>query len=256
MNQTADQQYAALAGLIDHSALHPTLTDADLEQAVAVARAYRSAALCIKPHGVAMAAAGLAGSGVQVCTVIGFPHGSSAIGVKVFETERACREGATEIDMVLTIGKVMSGDWGYIAAELAEINAAAKANGALVKVIFENDFLTSEQIVRLCRLCTEAGIAFVKTSTGFGFVKQANGDYNYRGATVEQLKLMVASVGPGVQVKAAGGVRNLDDLLRIRELGVTRVGATATAAMLDAWRARLGLAPIALAAKAAAAGGY
>lgn len=252
---TADADYAALAQLIDHSALHPTMTDGDLGQAIAVARAYRTAALCIKPHAVPLAAAGLAGSGVQVCTVIGFPHGSSSIGVKVFETEQACREGATEIDMVVTIGKVLSGDWGYVRAELGEINAAAAAQRAIVKVIFENDFLTSEHIVRLCQLCTEAGIAFVKTSTGFGFVRQADGGYGYRGATEEHLRLMLANVGAQVRVKAAGGVRSLEDLLRFRDLGVTRVGATATAGMLDAWRKRLRLPAIVLTQAAATAGG-
>lgn len=254
---TAQADYTAVAKLIDHSALHPTLTDADLEQALAIAKAYGAASICIKPYAVPLATARLQGSGVLVCTVVGFPHGSAAIGAKVAETVRACLDGATEIDMVVNIGKVLSKDWGYVRAELAEVNAAAKAHGAIVKVIFENDFLADEHIVQLCRLCTETGIAFVKTSSGFGFVKQANGDYNYKGATAAHLTLMVASVGPGVQVKAAGGVRNLDDLLKVRDLGCTRVGATATAAMLDAYRLRLGLPAIPLAkSAAAAAGGY
>lgn len=252
---SALDDYTALARIIDHSALHPTLTDADLAKAIGIAKAYGAAAICIKPYAVPLAAAGLRGSGVQVCTVIGFPHGSSAIGVKVAETERACLDGASEIDMVTNIGKVLSADWGYIAAELAEVNAMAKRHGAIVKVIFENDFLDQHHIVQLCHLCTEAGIAFVKTSSGFGFVKQASGDYNYKGATLEHLALMVASVGPGVQVKAAGGVRTLDELIKVRDLGVTRVGATATAVMMDAWRQRLGL-PVIGAAQAAVAGGY
>ena len=251
---STETDYAALAGLIDHSALHPTLTDGELEAALATALAYRTATVCIKPYAVPLAATRLRGSTVQVCTVVGFPHGSSAIAVKVLETIHACRDGAREIDMVVNVGKVLSGDWEYIRRELVEINAAATAHGALVKVIFENDFLADGHIVRLCQLCSAAGIAFVKTSTGFGFVKQAAGGYDYRGATMEHLRLMLASVGPGVQVKAAGGVRSLDDLLRIRALGVTRVGATATAAMLDTWRARHGLP--AIASVAAVAGGY
>lgn len=252
---SALDDYAALARLIDHSALNPTMTDADLANAIAVAKAYAVAAICIKPYAVAPAAAALRGTGVQVCTVIGFPHGSATIGAKVDETVRACLDGATEIDMVLNIGKVLSDDWGWIAAELAEVNAAARRHGAITKVIFENDFLDDTRIVRLCRLCTEAGVAFVKTSTGYGFVKQANGDYNYKGATHHHLKLMLANVGPGVQVKAAGGVRTLADLIAVRDLGVTRVGATATAAMLGAFRAQAGLPPIA-AVQAAAAAGY
>lgn len=252
---SAIDDYNALAKLIDHSALNPTLTDTDLANAIAVAKAYGVAALCIKPYAVAQAAAALRGTGVQVCTVIGFPHGSAAIGAKVDETVRACLDGATEIDMVLNIGKVLSDDWGYIAAELAEVNAAARRHGAITKVIFENDYLDDARIVRLCKLCTEAGVAFVKTSTGFGFVKQANGDYNYKGATLHHLKLMRDSVGAGVQVKAAGGVRNLDDLLKVRDLGVTRVGATATVAMLGAYRKQLGL-PAIGAVQASTAGGY
>lgn len=254
---SSETDYAAIAGLIDHSALHPTMTDTELESAAAIAVAYRTAALCIKPYAVPFAAARLHGSGVQVCSVVGFPHGSSAIAIKVAETERACREGASEIDVVVNVGKVLSADWQYVRNELTAVNAAATAHGAIVKVIFENDFLLHEHIVHLCQLCSEIGIAFVKTSTGYGFVKQPDGGYGYRGATEEHLRLMLAHVGPGVQVKAAGGVRTLDDLLRIQALGVTRVGATATAAMLDAWRIRHGLPAIVLEQKAVAtAGGY
>lgn len=248
---------ADLARMIDHSALHPTMTDRDLEEHCATARAWGCATLCIKPYAVPLARQRLAGSSTGVCTVIGFPHGSSATGIKAAEAARAAVEGAVEIDMVANIGKVLSGDWSYVQADIAEVNAAARVHGATLKVIFENDFLQDEHIVRLCQICTAVGVAFVKTSTGYGFVKQANGDYNYKGATERHLRLMVANVGPGVQVKAAGGVRNLDDLLRIRALGVTRVGATATAAMLSEARKRLGLPALAAApAAAAATGGY
>ena len=245
---------ADLARMIDHSALHPTMTDRDLEGHCATAREQGCASICIKPYAVPMARARLAGSATAVCTVIGFPHGSAAIGIKVAETLRACDEGATEIDLVVNIGKVLSEDWGYLAAELGELQAAVNARKAISKVIFEVDFLKDAHIVKLCRLCTDAGCQFVKTSTGYGYVKQPNGDYNYKGATSEALKLMAANVGPGVQLKAAGGVRTLDDLLRVRALGCTRVGATATVAILDEARKRHGQAVSGKPATASASG--
>jgi len=145
---------------------------------------------------------------------------------------RAIADGATEIDVVVNIGKVLGGDWDYVSAELKAVNAACTTRGAILKVIFENDYLSDAPIIRLCEICTEVGVAFVKTSSGYGFVKQPNGDYNYRGATDHQLRLMRQHSGPNVQIKAAGGVRTLDDLLRVRTLGVTRIGATATEAIL------------------------
>jgi len=245
---------ADLARMIDHSALHPTMTDRELEGHCATARDNACASICIKPYAVPMARARLAGSATAVCTVIGFPHGSNAIGIKVAETLRACDEGATEIDLVVNIGKVLSEDWGYLAAELGELQAAVVSRKAISKVIFEVDFLKDAHIIKLCRLCTDAGCQFVKTSTGYGYVKQANGDYNYKGATSEALKLMAANVAPGVQLKAAGGVRTLDDLLRVRALGCTRVGATATVAILDEARKRHGLAVSGKPAAASASG--
>lgn len=221
-----------LARMIDHSLLHPTLTDAQLRTGLQVARDCGCATACVKPGAVPLAAALLAGSGVGVCAVAGFPHGNSHPEIIVAEAERAVREGASEIDIVVNAGKVLGGDWNYVRAELQLVNDAVTSRGALLKVIFENDFLQDEHIIRLCQLCTGLGIAFVKTSTGYGFVKQPNGDYNYRGATDAHLRLMRQHCGPGVQIKAAGGVRTLDDLLRVRALGVTRVGATATEAIL------------------------
>ena len=245
---------ADLARMIDHSALHPTMTDRDLEGHCTTARDNNCASLCIKPYAVPMARARLAGSATAVCTVIGFPHGSSAIGIKVAETLRACDEGATEIDLVVNIGKVLSEDWGYLVAELGELQAAVVSRTAISKVIFEVDFLTDAHIIKLCRICSDVGVHFVKTSTGYGYVKQANGDYNYKGATSEALAVMKANVAPGVQLKAAGGVRTLDDLLRVRALGCTRVGATATVAILDEARKRHGLAPLARTATVSASG--
>lgn len=221
-----------LAQMIDHSLLHPTMTDAQLCEGLAIARRCSCATACVKPYSVPMSAAALAGSGVAVCAVAGFPHGNSHVALKVAEAERAIGEGATEIDVVVNIGKVLGSDWTYVSDELKTVNAACTVRGAILKVIFENDYLQEAHIVRLCELCTEHAIAFVKTSTGYGFVKQPSGDYNYRGATAAHLTLMRQHSGPRVQIKAAGGVRTLDDLLRVRALGVTRIGATATEAIL------------------------
>jgi len=221
-----------LAKMIDHSLLHPTMTDAQVQAGLAVARRCACATACVKPYTVLMAAGALAGSGVGVCAVAGFPHGNSHWSLKIAEAERAIAEGATEIDVVVNIGKVLGGDWPDVSAEIKAVNSACLGRGALLKVIFENDYLQEAHIIRLCEICTEHGVAFVKTSTGYGFVKQPGGDYNYRGATDDHLALMRKHSGPQVQIKAAGGVRTLDDLLRVRALGVTRIGATATEAML------------------------
>jgi deoxyribose-phosphate aldolase len=227
-----------LAKMIDHSLLHPTMTDADVREGCELSLKYDVATACVKPYSVAQARDIFAGSDVAVCSVIGFPHGNSTPRLKVLETEAAIADGATEIDMVANAGKVLGGDWRYVADEIRAVNEACAARGAILKVIFENDFLQDEQIIRLCEICSEAKVAFVKTSTGYGFVKQANGDYNYKGATEHHLKLMRQHSAPEVQIKAAGGVRTLDDLLRVRELGVTRIGATATAAILEAAKQR------------------
>ena len=221
-----------LAQMIDHSLLHPTLTDAQLREGLAVARRCECATACVKPYAVPMAVVALLGSRVGVCAVAGFPHGNSHIASKVTEADRATGEGASEIDVVVNLGKVLGGDWDYVREELHEVNEICRARRAILKVIFENDYLQEAHIVRLCELCTELEVAFVKTSTGYGFVKQPDGNYNYRGATDEHLRLMRRHSGPKVQIKAAGGVRTLDDLLRVRVLGVTRIGATATAAIL------------------------
>jgi deoxyribose-phosphate aldolase len=226
--------YEDLAGMIDHSLLHPTMTDEELKAGCELAAKYRVASVCIKPYAVKMAAGLLRGSGVAVGAVIGFPHGSSTTEVKRFETATACRDGAREIDMVINIGKALSGDWEYVEADVRAVCEEAHAHGAIVKVIFENDYLSGDEIkIQLCRTCERAGADFVKTSSGYGFVKGADGKYSYQGATEHDLKLMRANTSPKVQIKAAGGVRDLDALIHVRDLGVTRCGATATAAMLD-----------------------
>jgi deoxyribose-phosphate aldolase len=230
-----------LAKMIDHSLLHPTMTDAELEAGCRLAAEYKVASVCIKPYFVARAVELLHGSGVLVGAVIGFPHGNSCTESKRYETELACRDGAAEIDMVINVGKALSGDWDYVQRDVQAVCDEAHRHGAKVKVIFENDYLTkggaglsSDDFKRrLCELCERAGADWVKTSSGYGFVKQADGSYNYQGATEHDLALMRASVSPRVQVKAAGGVRDLDSLIKVRDLGATLCGATATAAMLD-----------------------
>ncbi len=223
-----------LAKMIDHSILHPTLTDADLKRECEVARKYDVASVCVKPYAVKQAVEFLKGSDVLVGCVIGFPAGNSAIAVKVFEAETACRDGAVEIDMVINIGKALQGDWNYITDEIKSVTDACHRNGAIVKVIFETDYITKDaDILKLCQICTEVGADYVKTSSGFGFVKQTNGDYNYVGATIPILELMKKSVGPNVKVKAAGGVRTFDQLLGVQAAGCSRCGATATITMIE-----------------------
>jgi deoxyribose-phosphate aldolase len=223
-----------LAKMIDHSILHPTMTDEDLKRECEVARKYDVASVCVKPYAVKQAVELLKGSDVLVGCVIGFPSGNSAIAVKVFEAENACKDGAVEIDMVINIGKALQGDWDYITKEIKTVTVACHFYEAIVKVIFETDYVNKEaDIVKLCQICTEVGADYVKTSSGFGFVKQANGDYNYKGATIPVLELMKMSVGPKVKVKAAGGVRTLDQLLAVQAAGCSRCGATATITMME-----------------------
>lgn len=223
-----------LAKMIDHSLLHPTMTDAELEEGCAIARAYDVASVCIKPYAVKQAVEWLKGSDVLIGTVIGFPHGNSSIKIKVAETRQACLDGASEIDMVVNIGKVLQQDWRYVKKEIAAVQRESQKHGAIVKVIFENDYLPKDLYKRkLCEICSKTGVAFVKTSTGYGFVKGPDGKYSYQGATEHDLKLMRKHSAPSMQVKAAGGVRSLDDLLKVREWGVTRIGATATIAILE-----------------------
>lgn len=238
--------YSELAKMIDHSLLHPTMTDRELEEGCRLAAKYGVASVCIKPYAVKRATELLDGTGVLVGAVIGFPHGNSCTESKRYETELACRDGAAEIDMVINIGKALSGDWDYVARDIRAVCDEAHYRGAKVKVIFENDYLTQGGVgldgdafkKKLCQICERAGADWVKTSTGYGFVKQADGSYHYRGATEHDLALMRAAVSTKVQVKAAGGVRDLDGLIKVRDLGATRCGATATAAMMDEYRRR------------------
>jgi deoxyribose-phosphate aldolase len=222
---------AELAKMFDHSLLQPVLTDAELAKGCQVAVEYNVASVCIKPYAVGLATKLLAGTGVLTGTVIGFPHGGHLTKVKVYESEAAMDNGAVELDMVVNIGKVLSADWSYVADDIKAVVDAAHRRGARVKVIFENCFLKEEHKRALCRICGEVGADWVKTSTGYG----------ESGATLEDLKLMRECSPPQVQVKAAGGVRSFETLMAVRAIGVTRVGATATKAILDDAKAKLGL---------------
>jgi len=209
------------------------MDDQILKDGIELAKKYNVASVCIKPYAVKMAAELLAGSDVMVGTVIGFPHGNSRIDVKVFETERAIDDGAVEIDMVVNAGKVLSEDWDYVTEEISAIVDVTKKHGVSLKVIFENDFLPEDSHKKkLCKICSVLNVEFVKTSTGYGYTKQADGTYNYKGATEHDLVLMRKHSSPEVEVKAAGGVRTLEDTLKVRALGVTRIGATATEAII------------------------
>jgi deoxyribose-phosphate aldolase len=225
-----DFTLAELAKMFDHSLLQPTLTDADMEKGCALAVEYRVASVCIKPYAVPLAARLLKGSGVAASTVIGFPHGGHTTRIKVAEAEQAMNDGAVELDMVVNIGKVLSGDWEYVKHDIREVVEAAHRRSAKVKVIFENCFLKDEHKERLCAICGEVRADWVKTSTGYG----------ESGATDHDLTLMRRCSPPHVQVKAAGGVRTYDRVLAVRALGVTRIGATATKQILDECKARMG----------------
>jgi deoxyribose-phosphate aldolase len=219
----ADFTLSTIAKMLDHSLLQQTLTDADLDAGCRLARDCDVASVCIKPYAVPLAAKLLAGSTVAVGTTVGFPHGGHFTSVKVAEAEKAMDDGAVELDMVVNIGKVLSMDWQFVSDDIEAVVDAAHQRGVLVKVIFENCFLNDSHKEQLCRICGQLRADFVKTSTGYGTT----------GALMEDLKLMRRCSPPHVQVKAAGGVRGFDSLLAMRAIGVTRIGATATKAILD-----------------------
>lgn len=227
-------QYTDFSKMIDHSLLMPTMDKQTLEEGCKLAVAYDVASVCIMPFYLKRCAEILAGSTVQPSTTIGFPHGGHATSIKLREAEQAIEDGCQELDMVVNISQVLSGEWDYVANEIKSIVAVAHAAKRKVKVIFENCYLNDDQKIRLCQICTDVGADWVKTSTGYGT----------GGATIEDLKLMLANVGSGIQVKAAGGVRDYATLLQVKEMGVTRCGASRTQAMMDEARIALGLEPI------------
>ena len=232
---------AEIANMIDHSLLHPALTDQELKEGCEEALTFHVASACVKPCDVKQTAAYLAGSDVAVCGVVGFPHGNSTIELKALETEQIIRDGAVEVDMVVNIGKVLSEDWDYIEKEIQTISGIAKKHRAIIKVIFENDLLPDDKFkIKLCEICSKCQVDFVKTSTGYNYVKGPDNKYSYQGATEHDLKLMRLYSGPQIQVKAAGGVGNLDAVLKVKELGVTRVGTKGTRKIIEDARKRFG----------------
>ena len=224
-----DYSYEDIAKMIDHSLLGPVMTDEELESGIRIAIDYNVASVCIKPYYLGRCAELLAGSTVAPSTVIGFPHGGHATAVKVAEAERALADGGKELDYVVNIGKVLSEDWDYVQGDIQAVTRRTHDGGARIKVIFENCYLANQHKIRLCQICGELGVDWVKTSTGYGT----------GGATVEDLRLMRQHAPPAVQVKAAGGVRTLDALLDVRAVGVTRVGATRTVEILEECKRRL-----------------
>lgn len=224
-----DYSYSDIAKMIDHSLLNPALTVDELEQGIRLALEYDVASVCIMPFYLKRCAELLAGTGVRASTTIGFPHGGHTTAIKVAETARALDDGGEELDMVVNVSKVRSGDWDYVRDDVGAVIALVHDRGQKVKVIFENAYLDDSQKVRLCEICGELGADWVKTSTGY-----ARG-----GATLDDLRLMRRHSPPHVQVKAAGGVRTLDVLLEVRALGVTRVGATRTREILEEVKRRV-----------------
>ncbi len=220
--------YQQLAKVIDHSLLRPELTEQEVIDGCTLAAKYNTASVCVKPCHVKLSAEILKGTDVKVSTVVGFPHGSNLTSTKLAEAQAAMDQGATELDMVLNIGQLRSGKTDAVREDIQAVCEAAHARSVKVKVIFENAYLNDEQKLLACKLSEAAGADWVKTSTGFA----------PSGATLEDLRLMRANVSEKVQVKAAGGVRTLDALLAVIDAGVTRCGATATAAIMDEFEKR------------------
>lgn len=222
----------SVASLIDHAVLQPTQTGEDVASACGVCLELGAASVCVKPSHVALAAELLAGSPVVPSTVIGFPHGGASTAAKVAETVEACRSGAVEVDMVVNLGMVLSGDWSFVGADIKAVVDAARDRQAITKVIFETGLLPNDDVKRkLCELSEQAGAAYVKTSTGFGFVKDDSGALVGTGATEHDVRLMREACSDAVLVKASGGIRSYADAVKMVEAGAARLGCSATAAI-------------------------
>ena len=221
--------YAEIAKMIDHSLLNPSLTASDLEAGCRLALQYDVASVCILPYYLKRCANLLAGSGVKASTTIGFPHGGHTTSIKRAEAEQALQDGGEELDMVVNISQVLSGNWNYVREEIKILCDLIHSRSQKLKVIFENCYLQDDHKIALCKICGEIGVDWVKTSTGYGS----------GGATMDDLRLMRRHSPPSVQVKAAGGIRDLDSLLEVRAIGVSRVGASRTQAILDECTRRL-----------------
>jgi deoxyribose-phosphate aldolase len=249
--------YTELAKMIDHALLHPTMTDAEAVAGCEMAVNYGIATVCVKPYWVPRAAEILKGQDVIVSCVVGFPAGNSATEVKRYETEIACLAGAREIDMVINVAKALEGDWDYIENEIRVIAEQAHKQEAKLKVIFENDYMPNDNIkIKLCEISARAGADWVKTSTGFGLVKQPDGQMLTKGATEHDLRLMRQHSPAQMQVKASGGIRDLDGLILVRDLGCTRLGTSATKAILDEYKRRAANGEISSSSAHIGAGGY
>jgi deoxyribose-phosphate aldolase len=229
IEEVMDYTYADIAKMIDHSLLRPYYSDEELEAGCQLALDYDVASVCIKPYYLKRAAAVLAGSGVKATTTIGFPHGGHTTAIKIAEAEQALADGAQEVDMVINIGKALSRDWDFVREDIAAVARVAHAGAALVKVIFENCYLQDEHRIRLCEICGEVGVDWVKTSTGYGT----------GGAVMDDLRLMRKHAPAYVQVKAAGGVSTLDIALEVRAIGCTRFGTLQTVEILEECKRRL-----------------
>ena len=228
--------YPELAGMVDHAILHPTSTVEQLEAGITLAVAYQVASVCILPWYLARCSERLAGTGVLPSTVIGFPHGGQHTATKIAEARQALHDGAAELDMVVNISAVLSDNWDYVTNEIKAITDLTHAAGKKIKIIFENCYLATEQKITLCNISAEAGADWIKTSTGYGT----------HGATMDDLRLMRANTPPSVQIKAAGGIKNYAMMLEARAIGVSRIGTSSTATLLDEARASLCLPPIAI----------
>lgn len=223
---------ADIARTLDHALLHPTMTDQEIRTGCELAGRLQCATVCVKPYAIALACDVLKGTQTGVGTVIGFPSGSHPSAAKAFEAQWACDQGAVELDMVVNVGKVLQSDWAYLQDDIAAVLTVARENDALLKVIFETDYVTDvDAKKKLCQICDQLKVDFVKTSTGFGFTKSSGG-YNYVGATAEDIQLMRSTCGPEVQVKASGGIRNRADAIKFIQLGCTRLGTSASEAIL------------------------
>lgn len=222
-----------LVGLFDHAILQPTVTDEQMLLQLQSLRRFPLASVCLKPYAVRMGVEALHGTAIAVGTVIGFPHGSPLPEIKAAEAAAAFRDGARDVDMVVNVGKVLSNDWEYVYSDIGSVLAVARRHGGTIKVIFETDFLTQdEHKIRLCEICSDLSVDYVKTSTGFGFVKHGE-NYSYAGATEHDVQLMRRYSSPSVGVKPSGGIRTLDHVLRLVELGASRIGTASTESIYE-----------------------
>jgi deoxyribose-phosphate aldolase len=215
--------YEEIAQMIDHSLLNPVLTDEDIIEGCKIARDYKVKSVCCRPSDLKLVSEQLIGSNVLITSVIGFPHGATTTSVKIFEADEAIDNGCAELDIVLNIGKLRTGDYEYVKNDIKAVSDLCHKRGVIVKVIFENCFLDTEQKIAACKICNEIGVDYIKTSTGYGS----------GGAKDEDIKLMRKYANPEIKIKAAGGIRTLERAIEVKKLGVSRIGATATVGIIE-----------------------